>query len=85
MIFSLLNIRKKTAAALSGIAIAIGCLWGMSIWQDIGRQEMLQMLLASVLMLGSIIVAALLLIVVFKLIANLFSRFSESNSEDDNS
>ena len=32
MIFSLLNIRKKTAALISGIAIGVACLWGLSMW-----------------------------------------------------
>ena len=66
MIFSLLKIRKKTAAILAGISVAAMCLWGLSMWQDISLQELSQLLLAVVLMLGAIMLAALLLIAVFK-------------------
>ena len=66
LIFSLLNIRKKTAAAIAGICIGALCLWGLSMWQNISRQEILDILLAIVLMLGGIIVAALLPIKFFR-------------------
>ena len=66
LIFSLLNVRKKTAAVIAGIFIGAASLWGLSIWQNISRQEILSTLLASVVMLGSIIIAALILIAAFK-------------------
>ena len=83
MIFSFLNVRKKTAAVISGIAIAIASLWGLSMWQDISWQELQSMLLASVFMLGGIILAALLLIVLFALMRKVFSKLSELISRDD--
>tara|TARA_Y100000746_G_C15257567_1_gene348254 strand:- start:172 stop:441 length:270 start_codon:yes stop_codon:yes gene_type:complete len=66
LIFSLLKIRKKTAAALAGIAIAFLCLWGLSMWQDISLGEMLQVLLSTIIMLVAIILSALTLIAIVK-------------------
>lgn len=78
MIFSLLNIRKKTAATLSGVAIALASLWGLAMWQDISRAEILRMLLATIAMVVVIAVCAIFLIVVFKfgsyLLRKLLSR-----------
>ena len=82
LIFSLLNLRKKTAASLAGIFIGAACLWGLSIWQNISLQEILNILLATVMMLGGIIVAALLLITAFKLMVKFVSRFSRSDTND---
>ena len=82
LIFSLLNVRKKTSAIIAGIFIGAGSLWGLSIWQDISRQELLSTLLATVVMLGSIIIAALILIAAFKLIVRSISRFSASDVND---
>lgn len=75
MIFSLLNIRKKTAAALSGIAIAAASLWGLAMWQDISREEILNLALATLLLVGGIAVCAILLIATFKLLGYLLRRF----------
>ncbi len=86
MIFSLLtllNVRKKTAAAIAGIFIGAASLWGLSIWQNISLQEILNILLATVVMLGSIIVAALILIAAFKLIVRSFSRNSSADTDDE--
>jgi hypothetical protein len=82
LIFSLLKIRKKTAAILAGISVAAMCLWGLSMWQDISLQELSQLLLAVVLMLGAIMLAALLLIAVFKLVSRFGRRFSKSDAGD---
>ena len=78
MIFSLLNVRKKTAASIAGIFIGLACLWGVSIWQDISRQEMFNILIGTVIMLAAIIGGALLLITVFKLLAWLLRRLRAS-------
>ncbi|HJN95120.1 MAG TPA: hypothetical protein QGF41_05360 [Gammaproteobacteria bacterium] len=83
LIFSLLNVRKKTAAAVAGIGIAALCLWGLSLWQDISLQEMLNILLSTVLMLGSIILAAGLLIVVIKLLAAAVQKISHFDDDED--
>lgn len=81
MIFSLLNVRKKTAATLAGIAIAALCLWGLSMWQDISIQELVNILLAVIVLLGAVMAAALVLIVGFKLILRLVDRIAESQHE----
>ena len=68
LIFSLLNVRKKTAAVIAGLAIGATCLWAISAWQNVSREEMLSILLATLLMLGGVIVAALILIACIKLV-----------------
>lgn len=75
--------RKKTAAIISGIAIAIGSLWGVSMWQDISRQELQSMLLGSVFMLGGIMLAAILLIVLIALLRKVISKITELISHKD--
>jgi hypothetical protein len=81
LIFSLLNVRKKTAATLAGIAIAALCLWGLSMWQDISIQELVNILLAVIVLLGAVMAAALVLIVGFKLILRLVDRIAERQHE----
>ena len=61
MIFSFLKLRKKTAAALSGILIGAGSLWGLCMWQDIPLIALARELGALVILLVAILgVAALL-------------------------
>ncbi len=61
MIFSFLKLRKKTAAALSGILIGAGSLWGLSIWQDIPMEELMNQLGGLLILLGAIVgIAALI-------------------------
>lgn len=83
LIFSLLNVRKKTAAVIAGIAVAALCLWGLAMWQDISWRELLDILLASVLMLGGIMLAALLLIALFKLLGAVLRRLGSSTDGDN--
>lgn len=78
MIFSLLNVRKKTAAVLAGIAIALLCLWGLSMWQDISIEEMFNILVGTVIMLGVIMLGAFLLIVAFKLLIRIWQKVANS-------
>ena len=82
MIFSLLNVRKKTAASIAGIFIGLACLWGVSIWRDISRQEMVNILIGTVIMLAVIIGGALLLIIIFKLLCGLLRRLGASKEND---
>lgn len=82
MIFSLLNVRKKTAASIAGIFIGLACLWGISIWQDISPQEMVNILIGTVIMLAVIIGGALLLIIIFKLLCGLLRRLGASKEND---
>lgn len=83
MIFSLLNLRKKTAATVAGIAIALLCLWGLSLWQDISIGELFGMLLGTLVMLLVIVVCALLLIAAFKLSARLLRRLLGQHADGD--
>ncbi|MAJ55166.1 MAG: hypothetical protein CBC67_03950 [Gammaproteobacteria bacterium TMED107] len=79
MIFSLLNVRKKTAAIIAGLAIGATCLWAISAWQNISREELIDILLASLLMLGGVMVTALLAVAGLKLVVRLISRMLSAN------
>jgi|TARA_B110000263_G_C15215324_1_gene467269 hypothetical protein len=83
LIFSFLKLRKKTSAILSGIIIGAGSLWGLTIWQNISREELFSILLATLAMLGSIILAALILISVLKTIARLLSKIGSETDNDE--
>ncbi len=76
MIFSLLKIRKKTAAVLVGIATGLACVWAVAAWQDISLQVLFGMLLGSVLLLGGIMLAAFCLVATFTLLKKLLQRIS---------
>jgi hypothetical protein len=81
VIFSLLNVRKKTAASLAGISIAALCLWGLSMWQDISLAQLMQTGLAVLAMLLTIMAAALLLIAAAKLLLWLLGKGRSGQSE----
>lgn len=81
MIFSLLKIRKKTAAAIGGISTGALCLWALAMWQDVSTEELLGLLLNTLLMLATIIIAALLIIVVFKGFARLVKLVTGNNQD----
>ena len=83
MIFSLLKIRKKTSAVISGILIGIACLWGMSMWQDISRQQLLEMLLGSLAFMLGIMLLAILIILTVKLLLRLIRSRLDSDSKID--
>ena len=68
MIFSFLKLRKKTAAALSGILIGAGSLWGLYLWQDIP-------LIALANELGAIALLLLIIVSVAAFIGLILSRF----------
>jgi len=56
-------------------------------WQDISRQEMFSLLLATALMLGGIIVCALLLISALALLRKVLGTLLDTgstNTDDDN-
>jgi len=84
LIFSLFKLRKKTTAVISGVAIALACLWGLSMWQDISRQEMLNMLFGTMLMLGGIMLLAFLLILALSLVKKIFQKITTNNSQEKN-
>tara|TARA_R110002073_G_scaffold98666_3_gene226132 strand:+ start:18 stop:257 length:240 start_codon:yes stop_codon:yes gene_type:complete len=79
LIFSLLKIRKKTAAVLAGISAGIACVWVVAAWQDLSLQELLGMLLGSIMLLGGIMLAAFCLVAVFSLLKKLLQRNNSSN------
>jgi hypothetical protein len=79
LIFSLLNVRKKTAAIIAGLAIGATCLWAISAWQNISREELIDILLASLLMLGGVMVTALVSVAGFKLVVRLIKRMLSEN------
>ncbi len=83
MIFSFLKLRHKTSAILSGIIIGAGSLWGLAIWQNISREELLSILIATLIMLGGIVLAALVLIVLLKTIGRLLFKISSETDNDE--
>ena len=84
LIFSLLNVRKKTAAIIAGLAIGATCLWAISTWQNISREELIDILLASLLMLGGVMVTALVSVAGFKLLVGLIKRMRSENCPSSN-
>ncbi len=78
MIFSLLKIRKKTAAVLMGIACGLACVWVVATWQQLSIQEILNILLGSILLLGGIMLAALCVVATFNLLRKLLSKMKRS-------
>ena len=79
LIFSLLNVRKKTAAIIAGLAIGATCLWAISAWQNISREELIDILLASLLMLCGVMVTALVAVAGLKLVMRLINRMLSAN------
>ena len=77
MIFSLLNVNKKTAAVIAGIAIGAACLWGLAMWQDISARELFNLFLAVVVMILAIILIAITCIAIIKLLWKLLKRGQE--------
>ena len=82
MIFSLLNVRKKTAAVMAGITIGALCLWAIAAWQNLSREELLNVLLGTVIMLAAIMLAAFIIIVCFKLVSRVLEKLGASDSDD---
>ena len=79
MIFSLLKIRKKTAAVFAGIGAGLACIWAVAAWQDLSMQEIFNMLLGSVLLLVGIMFAAFCLVAAFSLLKKLLRKVSNSD------
>ena len=79
LIFSLLNVRKRTAAIIAGLVIGASCLWAISAWQKISREELIDILLASLIMLGGVMVTALVAVAGLKLVVRLINRMLSAN------
>ncbi|MEC8804551.1 MAG: hypothetical protein VXX24_07245 [Pseudomonadota bacterium] len=84
LIFSLLNVRKKTAAIIAGLAIGATCLWAISTWQNISREELSDILLASLHLVGGVMVTALVSVAGFKLVVRLIKRMRSENCPSSN-
>ena len=80
LIFSLLNLRKKTSAVVGGIMIAMACLWGIAWWQDLSPRQLLNLLLGTLLLIVGIMLLAVILVVVFKLVGRWLQRGPGGNS-----
>ena len=63
---------------LAGIACGIACVWVVASWQELSLQDIFNMLLGSVLLLGGIMLAALCLVAVFSLLRKLLSKINNS-------
>lgn len=83
MIFSLLNVRKKTAAILAGISLAALSLWGLSMWQSISLAEMLSILGGTLIMLSTIMLGAFLFIALIKLLLRVWQKARSSKATED--
>ena len=83
MIFSLLNVRKKTAAILAGISLAALSLWGLSMWQNISLAEMLSILGGTLIMIGTIMLGAFLFIALIKLLLRIWQKARSSKASED--
>ena len=83
MIFSLLNVRKKTAAILAGISLAALSLWGLSMWQNISLAEMLSILGGTLIMIGTIMLGAFLFIALIKLLLRIWQKARSSKATED--
>jgi hypothetical protein len=79
LIFSLLNVRKKTAAVIAGLAIGATCLWAVAAWQNVSREELINILLATLLMLAGIMLAAFIIIAGCKLALRLVQKLGGSS------
>jgi len=78
LIFSLLKIRKKTAAVLVGIACGLACVWVVASWQELTLEDILNMLLGSVLLLLGTMLVAACLVAAFTVLKKLLQRISGS-------
>ncbi len=69
---------------LASLSIGALCLWGIASWQNISRGELLTILLGTVVMLGTIMLAALAIITVFKLVTRTLFGSAEQNENSVN-
>ncbi len=81
MIFSLLNLRKKIAAAIAGITIGAACLWGVAMWQDISPRELFNMFLAVLLMIVVIMLLAVAAIAIIKMLGKMAGGLAGSETD----
>lgn len=82
MIFSLLKLPKKTAAAISGILIAAASLWGIALWQDLTAQQLLSLVFGSLLFLLVTMLSSALLVLLVKLLGRLVKKLFNRETAD---
>lgn len=85
MIFSLLKIRKKTSAVITGILIGAACLWGIAMWQDISPSQLFSLFLGSFAFIFGIMLLALVVILILKLARRLLAAAIDRAESDDDS
>ncbi len=61
---------------LVGIACGLACVWVVATWQQLSIQEILNMLLGSILLLGGIMIAAVCVVAAFTLLRKLLRKIS---------
>lgn len=66
MIFSLLPVRRKSAALAAGLGIGAVCLAAIIWWRDVSWREAAALLLGVLLMLLAVMSAALAAVALFK-------------------
>ena len=59
-----------------GIACGLACVWVVATWQQLSIQEILNMLLGSILLLGGIMIAAVCVVAAFTLLRKLLRKIS---------
>jgi len=85
VIFSLLKIRKKTSAVITGILIGAACLWGIAMWQDISPSQLFSLFLGSFAFIFGIMLLALVVILILKLARRLLAAAIDRAESDDDS
>ena len=61
-----------------GIACGLACVWVVATWQQLSVQEILNILLGSILLLGGIMLAALCVVATLTLLRKLLSKMKNS-------
>jgi uncharacterized membrane protein len=73
---------RTTRATLAGVLIAIGSLYLLSVSYNIPRSTLLGWLFGSVLLIVAMMIAAVGLVVIYRLLARLLSRQRERPPQD---
>lgn len=82
MIFSLLKLGKKTSAVIGGVFIAAACLWGIAWWQDLTPEQLLNLFIGSLLLILLVMLAAIVLVALWKLSSHLLRRIRNRNPDE---
>ncbi|MFM1895998.1 MAG: hypothetical protein RLZZ385_1072 [Pseudomonadota bacterium] len=83
LIFSFLKLPKKTAAVLGGIMIAMACLWGIALWQDITPRQLFGLFIGSLLLVLAVMLAAVLLVLLGKGILRLLRKLGNQSQDSE--